>query len=479
MRGVTENRIDFAFALLLLIQGGVAGVAFSDGGARALVGWAGLLGVGAAGTAWALVRLHIRERNSTDTGTETDSARALRESEARAQALLDSAVDAMITIDERGFIRTFNPAAERMFGYSPQEVIGQNVSLLMPAPYQQEHDAYIARYLATGQRRIIGIGREVTARRKDGTIFPVDLSVAEARLGDWRVFVGTIRDLTERQRAEQALRESKENLERALADLQGKNEEIRAMTQQLWQAAKLASVGELAASIAHELNNPLATVSLRIEAVLRRTPTDDPRHRPLEIIEQEIKRMADLVANLLQFSRRSQEQISTMDVGQEVTRAVELVHHHLRKRQVDVVQDLNADTPHIYADRQKLRQVFLNLLTNACDAMRTGGTLTLRSSRTTLEGGVPAVAIEFTDTGIGIPAEYLERVMDPFFTTKGEGQGTGLGLAICRRIVQEHQGTIQIHSEVDKGTTVRIVLPIENRANVAGLQGGDGAGANS
>jgi PAS domain S-box-containing protein len=462
----TESKMLFAFLLVLLLESSLAAVAFVESGWRALVAWGSLLVVAATGAAWALQRRLLREAGSADV---IAAGQALAESEARSQALLDSAVDAIISIDERGLVRTFNPAAERMFGYVAAEVIGRNVSTLMPPPYREQHDSYIARYLTTGHRTIIGIGREVVGRRKDGTVFPVELSVAEARLGDWRVFVGTIRDLTERKRAEDAIRESQRNLERALAELQGKNDEIRAMTQQLWQAAKLASVGELAASIAHELNNPLATISLRIEAVLRRTPEDDPRRRALEIVEQESKRMAELVANLLQFSRRHQEQISTMDVGQEVSRAVELIHHHLRKRQVEVVQNLAADTPTIYADRQKLRQVFLNLLTNACDAMAQGGTLTLRIGPTTLPSGGRAVQIEFVDTGIGIPKDHLDRVMDPFFTTKGEGHGTGLGLAICRRIVQEHQGSIRIDSEVGKGTTVRLVLPVENPANVTGL----------
>ena len=145
---------------------------------------------------------------------------------------------------------------------------------------------------------------------------------------------------------------------------------------------------------------------------------------------------------------------------------MELIQHHLRKRQVTVVQEFAPDTPTIYADRQKLRQVFLNLLTNASDAMPQGGTLTLRTAPATLDNGKPAVLIEFADTGVGIPAEHLEKIMEPFFTTKEEGKGTGLGLAICRRVVQEHHGTIQIVSEVGKGTTVRIVLPVRNGTNV-------------
>jgi signal transduction histidine kinase len=306
----------------------------------------------------------------------------------------------------------------------------------------------------------------VVGRRKDGTTFPMDLSVAEARLGDQRVYLGIIRDITERKQAENVLRESRDHLESALLELQAKTEEVRSTTQQLWHSAKLASVGELAASIAHELNNPLGTVSLRIESVLARTPADDPRRRALEVIEQECKRMGHLVANLLQFSRRSDDQISTVNICEELGKAVELVQHHFRKRQITHTQELAADTPTIFADRQKLRQVFLNLLTNASDAMPQGGTLTLRAAPTTLDTGKPGVLIEVADTGVGIPNHQLEKVLEPFFTTKAEGQGTGLGLAICRRVVQEHRGTIQVASTVGKGTTVRIVLPLKDSSNV-------------
>ncbi len=492
---------------------------------------------------------------------------ALATSEARMHALLEAAVDGIIGIDERGIIQSINPAAQRLFGYSADEAIGQNVKMLMPSPYQEEHDGYLARFLFTGQKKIIGIGREVTGLRKDSSTFPMDLSVAEARLGNERIFVGIIRDITERKRIEEAkfqlaaIVESSEDaivaknldgtifawnagaermfgyslsevkgrhismlappehpceipalLERirrgervdnfetvrvrkdgrrievsvtisAIKDATGKvlgasaikreiteqkrmNEDVRAMTQQLWQAAKLASVGELAASIAHELNNPLATVCLRIESVLARTPADDPRRRALEIVDQEAKRMGELVANLLQFARRGHEQVSTVDVRQELTKSVELIRHLFRKRLIRVVQEFASDTPTIFADRQKLRQVFLNLLSNAADAMLDGGTLTLRTALAAFEDGKPAVRIEFADTGAGIPSENLGRIMEPFFTTKEEDKGTGLGLAICRRIVQEHRGVIQITSELGKGTIVRIELPIQEGANV-------------
>jgi PAS domain S-box-containing protein len=625
--------------------------------------------------------------------TREQPAEALAAIEPRLRALLEAAVDAIISIDERGIIQLVNHAAERMFGYSAQELIGKNVSLLMPSPYREEHDGYLARYLATGEKKIIGICREVVGLRKDGTTFPQELSVAEARLGDRRFFVGIHRDITERKQTEERFRLVVESTPNAIvmgnaegnivlvnaqaekffgyrreelvgqlvevlvperfrtqhaayranffaspssrpmgagrdlygrrkdgsefpveigltpiqtseglfilsvivditerkrteeqrsrlaaivessddaiisktmdgiiltwnagaecmygysaAEVKGRSislivppdrheelkaiyerlrrgesihqfetvrirkdgqrvdvcltvspikdatgkvlgvsvitrnitekkraeEELRAMTQQLWQAAKLASVGELAASIAHELNNPLATVRLRVESALARTRADDPRRRALEIVEQEVKRMGELVADLLQFSRRGGGRTSTVDVREELTKSADLIHHLLRRRLVTVVREFAPETPTIYADRQKLRQVFLNLLTNAADAMPEGGTLTLRTAPAALGDDTPAVRIEFADTGVGIPAEHLDKVLEPFFTTKEEGKGTGLGLPICRRVVQEHHGTFQIESAVGQGTTVRVVLPVKNDANVGRLGG--------
>lgn len=492
--------------------------------------------------------------------------------EAHLRALFEATVDGIISIDHRGLIQTFNPAAERLFGYAASEVIGKNVSLLMPPPYQAEHDGYMARYLATGEKRIIGIGREVVGLRQNGTIFPMDLSVAEALVGSERMFVGIVRDLSARKQAEEsraqlaAIVESSDDAiigktldgtitswnagaERlygySAAEMKGRpifllappdrpdeqkailrrikrgesvdhyetsrirkdgqridvsltvspikdsagniagasviarditaqkrmNEEMRTMAQQLWQSAKLASVGELAASIAHELNNPLGTVTLRLESVLARTPAGDPRRKPLEIVAQETRRMAELVANLLQFSRRSADQVSTVDPRSELAKAVELIDHLLRKRLINVVREFAPDTPIIFADRQKLRQVFLNLLTNASDAMPNGGDLALRIAPSVADDGRSTVVIEIADTGVGIPPENVEKIMEPFFTTKEEGKGTGLGLAICRRVIQEGQGDIQISSRVGKGTTVRLILPVKIDSNVGRIRG--------
>lgn len=248
-------------------------------------------------------------------------------------------------------------------------------------------------------------------------------------------------------------------------ELEVKTEEAKAMSQQLWQAAKLATMGELGASIAHELNNPLATVSLRVETLLDLTPPDDPKHRYLQIIEQETERMARLVASLLEFSRRSHRQISTLDVRAEIESTLELVQHHLRNRAIRVVRAFAADLPAIRADRQQLRQVFLNLFTNASDAMGREGTLTIALSvpgapNAGPDGFLRQLVIAVTDSGTGIAAADLEKVFEPFYTTKPEGKGTGLGLPICRRIIQEHGGTLALSSAPGQGTTVRITLPL-------------------
>ncbi len=252
--------------------------------------------------------------------------------------------------------------------------------------------------------------------------------------------------------------------------LQAKNEELRVVSQQLWQTAKLATMGELAASIAHELNNPLATVTLRVESLLRQAPPGDPKRNVLKVIEQEVERMGALVANLLQFSRTT-PQISTLDVREEIDKTLDLIYYHLRKFGIRVVREFAADAPMIRADRQQLRQLFLNLFANASDAMPQGGMLTIRVAAS--QQDPQQIFVEIADTGLGIPPELAPKITDPFFTTKPEGKGTGLGLAICQRIVQEHHGALEIISTgvPGHGTTVRIVLPVANGKNGAYLQG--------
>jgi len=180
--------------------------------------------------------------------------------------------------------------------------------------------------------------------------------------------------------------------------------------------------------------------------------------------------MARLVGHLLHFSRAGRDQVSTVDVPDEVRNILELTEPHLRRLRVEVAPEFHPDVPDIFADRQQLRQVMLNPVTNAGDAMPKGGLLTLRVRPGTLPSGKAAVVIEVADTGTGISADILPRVFDPFFTTKEEGKGTGLGLAICKRIVEQHRGILAIESQIDKGTTVRVTLPVKNGTNIAGLR---------
>lgn len=385
-----------------------------------------------------------RELSEANTALRREAAERERTESVRSHlaAIVESSNDVIVSKTLNGTIVSWNAAAERIYGHSTAEAVGQSISLVIPPERSDELLAILER-INRGER----VDHFETVRvRKDGQRIDVSLTVSPIRDAGGRVIGASAiaRDITEQKR---------------LA------EEVRAMAQQLWQAAKLASVGELAASMAHELNNPLATISLRIESTLARTPAGDPRRKALEVIALETERMAELVANVLQFSRRGADQRSTVDVRAELIKTIELVHHHLRKRRITVVRDFAADTPMISADHQKLQQVFLNLITNAADAMPEGGTLTVRTAPTTLGDGGPGVLISIADTGVGIPAEHLGKIMEPFFTTKEEGKGTGLGLPICRRVVEEHDGTIGIASTVGKGTTMSIVLPAGTGAN--------------
>lgn len=388
--------------------------------------------------------------------------------------LVELAEDAIISATADGRIVLFNRGAERIFGYHREEVLGRSVETLIPMRYGHAHKQHVTTFAANEtEARWMGERSNVYGLRKDGTEFPAEVTISTYRDGDNLLVNAIVRDVTRQKEAENQVKALNQDLEARVAkrteELQTRTEELRATTQQLWQSAKLASVGELAASIAHELNNPLGTVSLRLETILHRMPDDAPCRPLLAIVEQEVERMASLVSNLLQFSRAHSEQISTVNICDEIVRTAELTDSYLRRRGVKLVHDFQSNPQTIFADRQKLRQVFLNLFTNAGDAMPKGGVLTTRVRQRTLPQRKQVVEIEVADTGHGIPEDILHKVMDPFFTTKDEGKGTGLGLAICRRIVQDHNGSITIESQPGQGTTVRILLPVQEGTNVRRL----------
>ncbi|HKP46015.1 MAG TPA: ATP-binding protein [Pyrinomonadaceae bacterium] len=357
-------------------------------------------------------------------------------------AALEAAANAIMITDQKGRIVWANRSFTETTGFSLAEARGKNPRFLKSGKHPREFYKEMWDTILAGK-----VWRNtIVNQRKDGALTREDMTITPITNGEKKIthFVAMKQDINK--------------LEEALSEVNRKNEELAGMTQQLWQASKLATMGELSASIAHELNNPLATVGLRTEALMMQTAEDEPKYRALEIISQEVDRMAALVNNLLQFSRRSHRQISTTDVREEIVNSIEFVQYHLRSRKVEVQREFAKTLPNIHADRQQLRQLFLNLITNASDAMPDGGRLTVRAELTNVEGA-DAVAVEFADTGEGIPVENLEKIWDAFFTTKAEGKGTGLGLAICRRIIEEHNGTIEIRSATNVGTTVRMVFP--------------------
>lgn len=372
--------------------------------------------------------------------------RKRREEQSHLQsAALEFAANAILITDAYGKIVWVNKAFTETTGYWPEEVIGKNPRVLKSG--MQDEAFYKDMWDTIVSGRVWR--KTIVNRRKDGTFNREDMTITPIRdsSGNITQFIAIKQDITE--------------LEQALSDVKAKSDELAAMTQQLWQASRLATVGELAASIAHELNNPLATISLRLETLATQLGEDEQKSRAVEIVSDEVERMGKLVSNLLQFSRRTHQQMSTLDVREEIDNALELIEYHLRSNDIQVIRDYAPNLPSIQADRQQLRQVFLNILTNASDAMTGGGAITA-SVRLERVNHRDDVRIEFLDSGPGISEANLEKIWDPFFTTKPEGKGTGLGLAICRRVIEEHRGSISIESKPGKGTTVTILLPTTN-----------------
>jgi PAS domain S-box-containing protein len=349
----------------------------------------------------------------------------LQKTAATTQAILDTVADSIITIDERGVIELVNPAAERMFGYTAQEMTGQNVSMLMPAPYRDQHDDYITRYVRTGEKRIIGIGREVVGQRKDGSTFPMDLAVTEVRLGQRRLFTGVVRDITHRKRVEQEMQ----------------------------RAERMAVMGQLASGLAHEIGTPLNVIAGNAE-LLR---TDLRQHGlaldELNTIVAQTDRVTHLMQQLLNLARAPQSTMEPCSLHEPLSQALRLLQTRFAHEAVTVIVEVPSDLPPVWGAADRLEQVFLNVLINAWHAMPDGGTITIRACAPDER----YVRLRLHDTGVGMCAAEAGRVFEPFYTTKGE-RGTGLGLAICRQIIEDHEGSIRLDSTPGAGTTVTIEL---------------------
>ena len=366
----------------------------------------------------------------------TDSTRVLAR-EAYLRSILETIPDAMIVIDARGTILSFSAAAERMFGYAEEEIVGENVSVLMPSPDRERHDGYIGHYLGTGERRIIGIGRVTTARHRNGGTFPIDLHIGEAHIDNERVFTGFIRDLTERQETELRLH-----------DLQS----------ELAHVSRVTAMGTLATSIAHELNQPLTAIANYVETA--RDLLVEPDTETLEIVREALDecatqsvRAGQIVRRLRDFISRGESERRVESLARVVNEAIALALVAAGERAAEVELRLDPQADRVLIDRIQIQQVILNLVRNALEAMTDSPVRQLRIS-SSAEGELVRVTVE--DSGPGLADDVAAQLFQPFVSTKTAGMG--LGLSICHTIVNGHGGRIWAEGSALGGTAFHFTL---------------------
>lgn len=360
--------------------------------------------------------------------------------EAHLRSILATVPDAMLVIDERGTILSFSAAAERMFGFTEAEVLGENVSMLMPSPDRERHDGYLDNYCRTGVRKIIGIGRVTTARHRDGYTFPIELSVGEAWLGEKRIFTGFMHDITQRQQTELRLQ-----------DLQS----------ELAHVGRLSEMGTLASSLAHELNQPLTAVVAYCQAARDLLATD----RDAEAEAMLGEALDDAVAQALragQIVRRLRDFISHGESDRQheslvrlVTEANALALVGTREHGIEVQVQLDPNADAVFVDRIQIQQVLVNLIRNAIDSMAESPVRSLSVSTASQPGENVRISIE--DSGSGISEAVAAQLFQPFVTSKKSGMG--IGLSICRTIIEAHGGRIWFEPAPDAGTIFHFTLP--------------------
>jgi PAS domain S-box-containing protein len=365
------------------------------------------------------------------------SQAALTRSEATARAVLDSASEGILLIDATGRITLVNPAAERMFGYDPTELLGQSLEILLPERVRDAHLEHRARYFAGPRVRPMGSGLDLAGRRKDGTEFPVEISLSYVRTPEAMSAMALITDITERKRAEAELRRQRETV---------------------YQTEKLAALGTLSAGIAHEMNNPLGIITSRIEIMLLDAEENGLPAQMLEdlqVLHRATQRVARIATNLRSFGRQTPREHAPVYLNAVVQETLLLMQKPLEVDGISLVTSLDPGLVPILGDASTLQQVLLNLVTNAREAMESGGEIRIETGR--LAERPDWVRVVIADTGPGISPEELSKVFDPFFTTKKTG--TGLGLSVSYGIVQDHHGTVDVQSVPGRGTTFILAFP--------------------
>lgn len=353
----------------------------------------------------------------------------------RLRCILETVTDAIVVMGQDGLIQSFSAAAERQFGYAASEVVGKNVNILMPSPYREEHDGYIHRYRATGEKRIIGIGREVTGQRKDGSVFPMYLSVGEGKLEGASIFVGIIHDITDQRTAAKRLTE---------------------LQAELLQVSRLSGMGQMASALAHEINQPLTAIATYMKAIRRMLDAGDPdaldrARSALASANEQALRAGEIIRRLREFVARGDTEKDLVDATTLVTESLALAKMSNKLERTRVKLELESPSRSVIADKVQIQQVLLNLLRNALEAMGGAGGLTV-SARSVGD------LIEFSvaDEGPGLSDEVKSRLFEPFVTTKKDGMG--VGLSICRTIIEAHGGRLWAESNAGAGTVFRFTL---------------------
>ncbi len=375
-----------------------------------------------------------------DSAVRSNEREEFDEAQERATAILNNMVDGVITIDKRGTIEMYSPAAQTIFGYAPEEVIGKPVTMLMPDSDAMRHDGYMSRYQHTGQAKIIGIGREVVGKRKDGTEFPMQLAIGEIRRGNDPVYVGNILDLTERNSRDAIILHSQ----------------------------KMQAIGQLTGGIAHDFNNLLASVIIDLELASEKL---DPNSETGDLIRDAIssaQRGAGLNKGLLAFSRKQQLSPRPINLDHQLKNVIEILRRTVGET-IHLEVNTSKDLWLCQADPHQIENAIINLAINARDAMPSGGNLTIDLHNTSLTDKYTAgksevepgdyVVVALTDNGIGMSREVLDRAFEPFFTTKPIGRGTGLGLSSIYGFAKQSGGNLTIYSEEGVGTTIKLYIP--------------------
>lgn len=385
------------------------------------------------GATWVGARRRIAIRAGERTNAD------LTAQQAHLRSILETVPDAMVVIDSQGRIQSFSKAAERLFDYSSAEVVGKNIKLLMPSPYRESHDGYLERYHRTGERRIIGKGRVVVGERKDGSTFPMELSVGEMQSGTSRFFTGFVRDLSERQLTEQRLHE---------------------LQSELVHISRLTALGEMSSALAHELNQPLSAIANYLTGAQRLLARQqDPTSKRVSValnkaVEQAL-RSGEIIRRLREFVARGETAHRAESVAKLVEEASALALVGARQLGVRVVFDLAERADYVLVDKVQIQQVVLNLIRNAVEAMADSPRRELTVASAPRPDGM--VDISIVDTGPGIAVDVAAKLFQPFVTTKANGMG--VGLSICRTIVEAHGGQIWAEPNSGGGTAFHLTVP--------------------